>query len=357
MQKKVLSSAGEDGIDVDGTRIRAYQGKDMAFRILDNIAAEEDQGRIIYRAEKTGILITDTRSVSVVEELVITGDAGIESGNIRYEKDVIIKGNLCSGYSVESGGNVSIQGNIENGGIVRCKGNLYIGNGLFGENSDISVQGNCEVGFVQDSAMMVEGSIQVRNFVWQSALFSRAYITVMGKSMKGSNTSVVGGRLIAMKGMDLASVGSYNADTTLFCGYNPSLEIRERQLQKLVKRLDTLLLRVQNSCPVNLHDTEMIRRMIVLKPQMAGEIRKKLMQLRDLLAKKNRAEQAIEQTRQEMLSNESHLAIYIRKKIVPDLIVRMKNERRVFSCEATGMEIYLTGSGIHCKSYDGSLSP
>jgi hypothetical protein len=67
--------------------------------------------------------------VSVLLELVYSGDVGLSSGNIAFKGDVVIAGNVDEGIAVEAGGNVRIGGlvsgvRIQATGSILIKGNI-----------------------------------------------------------------------------------------------------------------------------------------------------------------------------------------------------------------------------------------
>ncbi len=71
----------------------------------------------------------------VEDELKIDGDVNYSTGNINYISNVVISGNVLSGFNVKSSKNITIKGFVEDGAIITAEGDIEIHNGIIGENT------------------------------------------------------------------------------------------------------------------------------------------------------------------------------------------------------------------------------
>ncbi|MGM0442917.1 MAG: FapA family protein [Fibrobacterota bacterium] len=352
--EKIHSDNGVDGVDVTGNVISAYRGKDTPLICKAHVQEEEDEGKTVYRAEITGILKISGNKMEVVEELVIDGDAGIESGNIRYAKDIIVKGNLCTGYRIDCGGSLSIGGSVEKGSCIRCAGNLYVESALFGEDADVEVDGNCEIGFIQDSRLQCGGNLIVRGFIWHSKIFCKGHVRVDGQRVKGQNSAVVGGEIVAMKGMVLHSAGAQSSRTTLCGGVNPALRSKEDEIRGYLKNLTRVIASIQNSIGFNLQDKHNLRRLNLMNEKKRKEIRKKLMHLRGLLEKKKYLEEGLARLDNMIYSSDESIHVVIKGEIFADVSIQMIRDATVVTRDIRAVDFSYSRTGIRRIPYSNA---
>jgi uncharacterized protein (DUF342 family) len=349
--RKEKARPGIDGVEVDGTVTPAYHGKDIPLKTGAHVKTAEEEGRILYYAAETGVLRVKKDFIEVVEQLVIEGDAGVHSGNITYSKDVIVKGNLCDGYTIRCGRNLTIEGNVENGGSIHCAGNLFIGNGIFGDRTTVFAGKDCDVGFVQDSYVTVEQNLTVRNFSWQSRLFAGGTLTVSGNKERRGSTCVVGGELISMNNMYLNSVGSSSGKTWLYCGFNPRLKTKEKELAEYAAKLEKLITTMQKSMGINLHDTAALQRLHTFSPGKRQEIKTILAKLKEYMAKKEYIETGLQKLRNMIYSGDEKIGIYVKKDVLSDVSVTLLHDTRIIHNDISGVHFYYAKSGMKTRPY------
>jgi uncharacterized protein (DUF342 family) len=114
---------GKDGIAVTGEVIKAREGKDIPLKVgngavlLDNDTkvVAISQGRPVY---KKGV-------ISVIPALVISHDVDATTGNINFDGDVVVKGNISDNMKVSAGGDITIFGNVFHATLY-AKGNIRV---------------------------------------------------------------------------------------------------------------------------------------------------------------------------------------------------------------------------------------
>ncbi|MDI3311562.1 MAG: FapA family protein [Thermoanaerobacterium sp.] len=113
--KTMPAMPGTDGESVTGEIIKAHQGKDLPLKAGSGTVLLENNTKIVAIASGRPILRNGI--VSVVPVLTIPHDVDVETGNVYFDGDIVIKGNIMNNMRVESKGNIIIYGNINHANI------------------------------------------------------------------------------------------------------------------------------------------------------------------------------------------------------------------------------------------------
>lgn len=128
---------GRNGMTVTGETLKARNGKDIPLMagngavLLDNgtkVVAISD-GRPMY---KKGV-------ISVVPTLVVSHDVDISTGNLYFDGDIVIRGNIAENLKVYAGGDITVFGNVYHANVY-AKGNVRVHGNII--NSKVSAGSN-----------------------------------------------------------------------------------------------------------------------------------------------------------------------------------------------------------------------
>lgn len=119
---------GDDGIDVLGRRVPPRKVKHVIFRYGRNLSQSEDGTELMSQVSGHVILENDKIFVSNVLELVNVDNS---TGDIDYEGDVVVKGNVLAGFTVKATGDITVSGIVE-GATVIAGGNITFNRGIQG---------------------------------------------------------------------------------------------------------------------------------------------------------------------------------------------------------------------------------
>jgi len=128
---------GEDGITVTGEVIKAKEGKDIPFMTGDGAVLLDNGTKVI--AASAGRPVYKNGYISVVSSLVISRDVDVTTGNLNFDGDIIIKGNIADNLKVNSGGDITVYGNIYHADVY-AKGNIRVYGSII--NSRVSAGAN-----------------------------------------------------------------------------------------------------------------------------------------------------------------------------------------------------------------------
>jgi uncharacterized protein (DUF342 family) len=264
--------------------------------------------------------------MNIIDILRVPGDVGPAIGNIHSEKDVFINGNINGGFTVECGGNLSVNGGIDNGAIVTCNKNLAVHQGIFGNHSKVVVLGDAEIGFIQDATIRIEGDLHVKKFIYNSNVYCAGQIIVEGSGVESTHGSVLGGKVIAMRSMILASAGCDGEDTHLYCGINPEVEKELLETKNKVVTFNKKVAALRSTIKLNLDDKEIKAKLQALSNQEKERIKKILLAIKILSQEQHVLSEKLASMEKVALYEKPELcSIEIRKHIIPTVYVKVSN--------------------------------
>jgi uncharacterized protein len=158
--------------------------------------------------------------VEVCEGYIIKGDVDFSTGNIKYDKSVIINGDIKSGFSVECGGDLQVAGIIEDS-TVTVGGNVLCKHGFVGQGKGIvEAKGDVNLGFIMNQTVKSRKSVNIAKEAINSTIYARHSICVHGKPL-----SIAGGMFVARELISVYTVGNHSGvRTNLEVGLDFSLE-------------------------------------------------------------------------------------------------------------------------------------
>lgn len=162
--------------------------------------------------------------VSNVLELV---DIDNSTGDIEYNGDVTIKGNILAGFSVKAKGDVVVQGVVE-GATVIAGGNITFNRGIQGMNKAvIKAGGNIVSKFIESVSLVEAGGNIESDSILHSRVVAKGFIKATGK--KGL---IIGGDVKATSFIEAKTIGNEMGTTTVVgVGVNPTMKKRMDELK------------------------------------------------------------------------------------------------------------------------------
>ena len=145
---------GDDGIDVLGRRVPPRKVKHVIFRYGRNLSQSEDGTELMSQVSGHVILENDKIFVSNVLELVNVDNS---TGDIDYEGDVVVKGNVLAGFTVKATGDITVSGIVE-GATVIAGGNITFNRGIQGmTRAVVKAGGNIVSKFIESAENVSAG--------------------------------------------------------------------------------------------------------------------------------------------------------------------------------------------------------
>lgn len=209
---------------------------------------ELPQGNNVIKKDNTliaaidGQVVLEKGKIHVLEVFEIDGDVDLNTGNVDFVGNIIIKGSVKEGFSVKARGNIEIKGNVSFS-VIESGGSVIIHKGFIGyegrkEKGIIIAKKNIQAQFIENATVKAGGDVIVQTGVMHSNIEAGGKVEV--KEKKGL---LVGGFCRAGKNINVNIVGSTLATPTILeSGINPrlkqELEKAEKDLEKYESQLD-----------------------------------------------------------------------------------------------------------------------
>ncbi len=145
--RKAAADPGEPGINIFGKEVRPPAVRDARLPKGKNTELSEDG--LELRASRDGFLRWRADVIDVAEVYQVTGDVDYRSGNVHYQGDVEIYGNVQSGFEVVAGGDVTIFGVVDGGKVVSEGGSVLVTGGVLGSSEgpgSVTARDNIHIG-------------------------------------------------------------------------------------------------------------------------------------------------------------------------------------------------------------------
>ena len=215
---------GKNGTNVTGENIKPREVKRQMLHYGRNISISEDKTCIYSEVNGHVVLVEGKVFVSDVLELE---NVDMSTGNIEYEGSVLVRGNVCSNFSVISHGNIEVRGIVE-GAYLEADGDIIIARGMNGMGKgELKAGGNIIVKFMENVKAKAQGYVSAETIL-HSDVSAGTDVTVTGK-----RGFIAGGRVCATQSINVKTLGSsMGADTIVEVGVDPTMKHNFQQYQK-----------------------------------------------------------------------------------------------------------------------------
>lgn len=226
---KYPPTKGTPGINIFGKPIEATPGKDIKFPLGKNTCLSENDTKMV--AAIGGFLYRQDNLICVGEVFIVKGNVDFSSGNIKYQGNTIINGNVNPDFKVESEGDIVIKGLVEGAEIVSRHGNVDIRKGILGRNKTRVYAGkNIKLLFAQNASIEAGEDLTVKkNLLHCSAKAETVSMTDFGSSIVGGNVSVY-------KDLDVFDAGSNKTIATTI----RAIDQKQESIEKKIKDITAL---------------------------------------------------------------------------------------------------------------------
>ena len=189
----------KSGIDIFGETLLVGDVDDVPLEGGEGVELSEDGLKLT--ATITGQPSIDIKGIiSVLESFTVNGDVDFKTGNINFNGNVIVKGNVKEGFIVEC---EELIANEINGGIVKTRGDLKVSNGIV--NADIQTEGSIQAKFVNKTKLYGYGDMMVTREIMES------YIAISG-ALNNETGRITACTIAARKGMSVKQIGTEKAE-------------------------------------------------------------------------------------------------------------------------------------------------
>ncbi len=222
--------SGKPGIDVCGNIIRPLKVNNKILRHGNNIYMSED-GLKMFSAVSGHVTLTDGR-VFVSDTYEVPANVDASTGDIRYDGNVLIRGNVITGFSVRAKGDIEVNGVVE-GAYLEAGGQIILKRGMQGMNKGVlTAKGNIITKFLENAEVFAGGYVSTESIL-HSKVNAKGDIIVGGK-----RGFVTGGEIRSATMISVKTAGSHMGTMTLLeVGIDPGIIQEYRELERKISSM------------------------------------------------------------------------------------------------------------------------
>lgn len=240
---------GKPGMRVDGVEIPPNPVKPAEIPIGTNTVLSDDGTKLLSTLD--GFLEFNNGSFHVKDHLDIRSDVDYSTGNIDFQGDVTIHGDVRERFSVKATGNVTINGLVE-AATVEAGGDVVISNGISG-NGQAVIRARAVRAKYLESCTVFADTLE-SNYIFSSRVFCDDFIHV-----KGGRGAIIGSTVVAANEVKASSIGSLSGRNTEIsigtlpkvreelCENRKQLLAAQSEAEELTKRVTYLKKRLDES--------------------------------------------------------------------------------------------------------------
>lgn len=218
---------GTPGMNIYGVQIMPRKVARKIFRYGRNLQVSDDGRKLISLV--TGYVTLQDEKVFVSNEYDVASDVDNSTGNIEFDGDVKIAGNVLAGFKVRASGDIIVNGVVEGAELI-AGGDIVLSRGIHGMNDGVlEAGGDVIASFIENATVKAGGNINT-TAILHSNVIARGMIDVHGK--KGCLT---GGIVRAGTKIVARIIGSeMGTSTTVSVGTDPELIVKIDALKQRI---------------------------------------------------------------------------------------------------------------------------
>jgi uncharacterized protein (DUF342 family) len=230
--KAIPPQPGKPGKMVTGEDLPFKAGREAHFKVGKNVLVSNEETSM-YAAIDGLVTITDKGKINVFPVYEVNGDVDYSTGNIDFVGTVVIRGNVLSGFTVKSEGDIRVVGGVEGAELI-SGGSIEITGGIIGYNKGHVTAGkNVKVSFIQDGTVNAGEDVIVSQSIMHSNI--RAGRDVLCNGTKGL---IVGGTVQAGERVLARTIGNtMSTATAIEVGVLPELRNEINELRQQLRLL------------------------------------------------------------------------------------------------------------------------
>lgn len=216
---------GKPGIDVCGGLLRPVKVKQRILRVGKNIKLSED-GLKAY-SEVNGHATVEGDQIFVSNMYEVPANVDTSTGDIEYEGNVLVHGNVLAGFSIKAKGDIVVEGVVE-GANLRAGGHIILKRGIQGmDRGVLNANGNVISRFIESATVEAGGYVSA-DAIMHSNVSAKGDITVDGKKGYITGGIIRSGTMVSAK-----TIGSsMGTSTSIEVGIEPAIITEYHDLGK-----------------------------------------------------------------------------------------------------------------------------
>ncbi len=207
LARRTPPSYGQPGHSIYGQQILPKKPKDPYLVCGDNVVFSEQTNE--YTAQVKGIFIREENKISVNSVLEIDGDAGMASGNLVYDGNIHVKGNVERGALLSCTGDLYVNGFIESN-LIRVGKSLTVKKGINARDDEqIQVKKSLKCMYIDNTSIVVMANATVYRSINASKIIVHGDL-----NMSHDRSAIIGGSLSVFGSINVEQIGNPSGIST-----------------------------------------------------------------------------------------------------------------------------------------------
>ncbi len=229
---KVMPVLGNSGFDVNNKELPAkHLPKPILPRGRNTVISSDGQHLLAGRDGQVDLM----NDVVCIYDVLTLDEVGPSSGNIDFVGNVVVKGDVLSGYTVRAEGNINVRGCVDGGSII-AGGNVVIDQGFNGQSrGTIDAHGDVRCKYIHYGEVKSDLNIET-SMVVNATVQAGGNLRVLGKT-----SAVLSSKLLSRHTIECYAVGKPNDahGSVLEVGSDPYILQRSKLVPERIAALET----------------------------------------------------------------------------------------------------------------------
>jgi uncharacterized protein len=279
---------GAPGRDIYGKDVPPPKPRKASLRAGQRVALDEATGKMT--ATTSGRVQQVGNRLYINPLLTIAGDVDFEVGNIDFDGDVLIRGNVLDRFSIKCTRGLAVRGMIE-AARIECGGDLIVSGGIAGKQKAVITSGGKVVAhFIDNATVTAADDVMVKREMVNSTVVCQRNVITPG--------AITACRIEASGGVEATVIGSSSGvRTELTVGGSREAFRRlgraDRDIAALEERIRQQRIQLE---PLLKRKAELAQFQKSMMAKLLKEIKAGMEQLEKLKAAKDELQQSIDST-------------------------------------------------------------
>ncbi len=196
-----LAVPGENGMTITGQPYPCtIKGTDVLVPVGRNTKLTED--RTLLVSQKTGHVTFINGKFQVDPILKINGNIDNSTGNLDYDGDILITGDVRNGFSVKATGRIDIRGSVE-GAQITALGSITIASGMSGNGrGTLTSDSDVKCRYLEHCTVTAKGNVYAESIINSKIESCQDIVVTSGMGV------IIGGTLLAANTINARVIGS-----------------------------------------------------------------------------------------------------------------------------------------------------
>ncbi len=204
--KKSLPKPGQDGYSITGEVLVSEAGDDIDLSKIAGQNTEVSGDGLELRATIIGQPTRVGDKIAVMPLHIIDGDVDFRTGNVVFDGNVMVRGDVRPGFRIRTTGTLQVMG-VAEACILEAGGNIEVAGGIVGQSkSTVRAGGYVRVAFINAANVRATGTVAVDSEILHSTITSDDWVKVNGR--------IVGGQIRAKRGVATRVLGATTGTPT-----------------------------------------------------------------------------------------------------------------------------------------------